>query len=245
MAKFDVLDHIQHANLKVQMRFGEEHGSNLNQVVVFPTEFQELQREYPIFFRKADDGQYYAVAILGLDKDENLFLDSDEQRWTARHIPAVQLRGPFALELKDTPSGSAESEDPVVRIDMDDARVNEEEGESIFLPYGGYSPFFEEMLLVLRRIHVGASVSSSFFGKLESFGLIEPVTVQAKLSETKQYTVPDVFTISKARMVDLAANELHELNQLSLLEHCYAVLSSAGNMTRLVEMKALKSVAAN
>lgn len=232
MSTFAVLDHIDHANLKVKVQYGEAYGDSVNQALVFPTEFQALQREYPIFFRQSEDQKFYAVVILGLDKDENLFLESG--RWNARYVPAVQMRGPFALEIRK------QEEDPLIRINMDDARVGEE-GESIFLPHGGYSPYFEDMLQVLRRLHVGANAANEFFSHLQAFNLIEPVTVQANFSETMQYTVPDVFTISRTRMESLTADELHKLNQLGLLEHCFAVLSSAGNMSRVIDMKVLKT----
>jgi hypothetical protein len=58
---------------------------------VLPTEFEEVQREYPILIRKDPSGDYQAVALLGLDRDENLFLD--ETGWNARYVPAVQQRG--------------------------------------------------------------------------------------------------------------------------------------------------------
>jgi hypothetical protein len=44
-------------------------------VLVFPTEFEALQREYPILFRRGRQRRLQAVALLGLDRDENLFLD--------------------------------------------------------------------------------------------------------------------------------------------------------------------------
>lgn len=239
MSTFDVLDNVVHANLKVKLQFGEEFRNNVNHTVVFPTEFQALQREYPIFFRQAEDKKYYAVVLLGLDRDENLFLEED--RWLARYVPAVQMRGPFALELREGDGNSPESGDPLVRIDMDDPRVNEIEGESLFLEQGGHTPFFTEMLQVLRRVHVGAQISDDFFAHLESFNLIEPITVQANYGDTLQYTVPDMFTISQQRMASLSGDELDALNQLGLLEHCFAVMSSAGNMSQLVDMKALKT----
>ncbi|WP_086934431.1 SapC family protein [Agarilytica rhodophyticola] len=239
MPTFAALDHIDHANLKVKVQYGQEYGDNINQALVFPTEFQALQREYPIFFRQSDDKKFYAVVILGLDKDENLFLQDDQ--WSARYVPAVQMRGPFALEIKDSQEGNLEQADPLIRINMDDARVSNEQGESIFLPHGGYSPYFEDMLQALRRIHVGASVVDDFFSQLTSFNLIEPVTVQANISETVQYTVPDVFTISRSRMESLSGDELHKLNQLGLLEHCFAVLSSSGNVSRIIDMKLRKA----
>jgi len=238
MPTFDVLDNVTHANLKVKFKFGEEFRNNVNHSPVFPTEFQALQREYPIYFRQTEDKKYYAVVLLGLDKDENLFLNDDQ--WQARYIPALQMRGPFVLELREQDANSPESGDPLVRIDIDDSRVNEEEGESLFLPQGGHTPFFQDMLQALRRVHVGAQVSDSFFSYLDQFGLIEPITVQANYGDTLQYTIPDMFTISQERMAALSGDDLQKLNELGLLEHCYSVIFSGANMSRLVDMKMLK-----
>ena len=239
MSNIVVLDNVAHCDLKVKTQHGEAFGDNVNQALVFPTEFQALQREYPIFFRQSAEQEFYAVVLLGLDKDENLFLDSDS--WNARYVPAVQMRGPFALGIREAEGGGPDEADPLISIDLDDPRVGYEEGESVFLSHGGYSPYLELMMQTLRRIHVGAAAAHDFFAHLQSFSLIEPVTVQASFGERIQYTVPDVFTISKSRMAELTGDELHKLNSLGLLEHCFAVLSSAGNMSRLVDMKALKT----
>ena len=239
MSNFVVLDNVAHADLKVKTLYGEAYGDNVNQVLVFPTEFQALQREYPIFFRQSDEGGFFAVVLVGLDRDENLFLDSG--RWNARYVPAVRMRGPFTLGIRENEDGSLDEADPLVRIDTDDPRVGNEDGESVFMPHGGYSPYLELMMQTLRRLHVGTEVVSDFFSRLQAFDLIEPVTVQASFGERIQYTVPDVFTISKSRMAALTGDELHKLNELGLLEHCFAVLSSAGNMSRLVDMKAIKT----
>lgn len=237
MPTFEVLDNVAHANLKVNLKFGEEFRNNVNHTVVFPTEFQSLQREYPIFFRKMKEGQYYAVALLGLDKDENLFLG--DNNWRARYIPAVQMSGPFALQLPDQNSTSHDPEDPVIRIDTDDSRVGETEGQSLFMSQGGYTPFFEEMLMALRRVHVGAQLSNDFFSHLESFDLIEPITVQANYGETLQYTVSDMYTVSKDKLASLNGDDLQKLNNLGLLELCYSVIFSSANMSHLVDMKML------
>ena len=44
--------------------------------MIVPTEFADVQREYPIFFRKDPaTGEFMSIALLGFSKDENLFLD--------------------------------------------------------------------------------------------------------------------------------------------------------------------------
>lgn len=237
MQKYSVLDNIAHANLKVKTQFNESFGSNVNQTIVFPTEFQMLQREYPIFFRQTDDKKFYAIVLLGFDKDENLFLSDDS--WNARYVPAVHMSGPFALGLGASESGKPE--DPLIRINLSDERVSEEEGESIFLPYGGNSPYFEDVLKTLQRIYKGAEIEQDFYACLESFELMEAITVQASFGEDLQYTIPDLFTISQSKMASLSAEQLFKLNGLGMLEHCFSVMASAGNMPHLIDQKVNKS----
>ncbi len=235
MSEYSVLDNVKHANLKIKTEFGVSYGNCVNQARVFPTEFRMLQREYPIFFRRSNEAQFYAVVLLGLDKDENLFLDSNV--WNARYIPAMHQKGPFALGCK-TPQGGNINE-PLVAVNMNDARVGESEGESVFLPYGGNSSYFEDMLLSLKRMYQGAQIENDFYSCIESLGLIEAITVQAKLTDDFQYTIPDLYTISQSKMAELSGDELHQLNRLGALEHCFSVMSSVGNVSQLVEMKTL------
>ena len=52
MARHAVLDNVAHKDLKIKTGYSAEFGDSINQLLVFPTEFVHLQREYPIFFRK-------------------------------------------------------------------------------------------------------------------------------------------------------------------------------------------------
>ena len=87
------LDNVEHQSLRVANIPSSDH-AKVNQALVVPGEFEDVQREYPIFIRKDQDGRFVAVALLGLDKGENLFLVGD--RWEARYIPASIRRYPGA-----------------------------------------------------------------------------------------------------------------------------------------------------
>jgi hypothetical protein len=76
MSRTVLLDNVNHKNLRVIARRAAEYGDNVNQVQTFPTEFGDVQRDYPIFFPKdSKSGEFQAIALLGLDRNENLFLD--------------------------------------------------------------------------------------------------------------------------------------------------------------------------
>lgn len=79
-----LLNNVDHADLRVIAAHGVAFGDGVNQTLLLPTEFEAAQREYPILIRKDPSGGYHAVALLGLDRDENLFLD--ETGWRARYV---------------------------------------------------------------------------------------------------------------------------------------------------------------
>ena len=106
MTRTVLLSNVDHHRLRLTPRHGAAYGDSVNQVLIFPTEFEEIQREYPIFFLKGGDGAFQAVALLGLDRDENLFLEGEA--WQARYVPAVQARGPFSIALQEREQGAEE-----------------------------------------------------------------------------------------------------------------------------------------
>ena len=91
-----LLNNIDHHDLRVITRHGAEFGDAVNQVMVFPTEFEAVQREYPIVFRRDSEGALRPVALLGLTREENLFLDG-AGGWRAGYVPALLRRGPFSI----------------------------------------------------------------------------------------------------------------------------------------------------
>jgi hypothetical protein len=120
MTKMVKLDSIAHADVTVSVRHGAAYGDAVNQMLVFPTEFEQLQRHFPILFRRDDQGAYYAVALLGFALNENLFLGPSG--WDVAYVPVIQRRGPFVggAPVDTASEGSAHA----IHIDLDDPRVN-------------------------------------------------------------------------------------------------------------------------
>jgi hypothetical protein len=236
-----LLNNVDHADLRVIARHGPEFGDGVNQVLVFPTEFEDLQREYPIFFRKDANGDFQAVALLGLDKDENLFLGAEG--WNARYVPAAQQRGPFSIGLQPRRPGTASDPEVMIHIDLDHPRVSRSEGEPLFLPAGGNAPYLQHVSRLLGTIYDGLEVGRPFFDTLDRLGLIEPVDVEAAVTDGRTYVIPGLFTISEARLAAVAGEELERLHRSGALRAAYAVLSSLANVSRLIDAKLRKQAA--
>jgi len=225
-----LLDNVNHHDLKVVTDYSVEYGDNVNQVLTFPSEFADIQREYPIFFRKgAGNGEYQSVALLGLDRDENLFLD--DRGWNAGYVPAVHARGPFLIGIQ------GESGNPMIHVDLDNPRVNKSRGEAVFLPHGGNSPYLDRIGNILRLIHRGISVERDMFAAFGTCGLIEPVKVEIKLNDNEQYTIDQYYTVSQEKLAALDGAQLEMLNRAGYLQLAFHVIASLGNVSRLIDMK--------
>lgn len=235
-----LLNNVDHGDLHIDVRHAARFGDSVNQTLIFPTEFADIAREYPIVFRKEGDS-YHAVALLGFDKDENLFLD-DDAGWQARTIPAVHQRGPFMIGLGD-PDAEGNRE-PMILVDMESPRIASSGGQRVFLPQGGNTPYLDHIAAVLRVIHVGMEVNGPMFAMLKEMELIAPVTFQVSINEEKRYDFPDCFVIAQDRMASLSGDALARLNAQGYLGAVFAVMSSLGNMSQLIALKNRRMAAA-
>jgi hypothetical protein len=225
------LNNVDHHDLRVITRYAPEFGDAINQVLVFPTEFEDIQREYPIFFIRDANDDLQAVALLGLDRDENLYLD--EQGWQARYVPAAQQRGPFAIGMNGAGG------EPMIHVDLGHPRIGRGEGEghALFLPHGGNGPYLDHVAAVLRTIYTGLDLIRPMFEAFEDAGLIEPVAIEVQLSDTEGYDLPDFSTVSAERLGALDGAALEKLHGSGFLYAAFLVVASTANVNGLIERK--------
>ena len=228
-----LLNNVDHADLRVIAGHGVDFGDGINQTLVLPTEFEAVQREYPILIRKDPSGAYQAVALLGLDRDENLFLD--ETGWNARYVPAVQRRGPFSIALQRDERGGEPR--PMIHVDLDHPRVSHTEGEPLFLSAGGNAPYLQGVSHALSQIHDGLEIAPPMFAAFEQYGLIAPIDIEIKLDDSTSYDIPDVYTISPDSLNALTGEALERLHASGLLRAAQWIASSMGNIQDLIARK--------
>ena len=234
MARYELLDNIAHANLRVTTRFGAQFGDDVGMVQAFPTEFAELQREYPIFLRKDADGQFHAIALLGFEQRENLYLDGD--RWNATYLPGAVARGPFLIGFQERQVDGQLRAEPVVHVDVDNPRVSGD-GELVFTANGGNTPYLDRVIAVLRGINDGVQAGREMYAALDALQLIQPVTLDIRFDDSHQVKLTGLYGIDRERLAALDAEALHGLHRSGWLEGAYLVLSSLYNMRRLIAEK--------
>lgn len=234
MTTLSVLDVSQHQSTRVAMDFGPAFGDAVNQTRVFASELPHVQRDYPIFFRQDENGSLITVALLGLARDENLFLDlwRDERVY----IPALHRRGPFSIGVR-AGSADADTSEHIIQIDTADARVGTSKGHTLFLDHGGHSPFLQSMMDCLRTIGDGLTLDAVFHKALIDHDLLESVTVDLQVSETENISIPEVLAINQEKFFALAPDALKQLQAQGVLGLIYATLFSLSNTSRLLALK--------
>ena len=243
MTRHAMLNNVAHGNLRVITRHAAQLGDNVGSVLTFPTEYGDVQREYPIFFRKDPaTGQFQSIALLGLQKDENLFLS--ERGWHASYVPGIVARGPFLIGFQEQEIGGEVRKEPVIHIDLDNPRVSTTEGEAVFLPHGGNSPYLDRVATILQGIRDGLAVSEAMFAAFTAMDLIEPVDVELKLSNEEQVSLRSFYTISETKLAALDGDSLFKLNRAGFLQGAFLVLASLSNIGKLIEMKQRRRSAA-
>lgn len=240
MSKTIVLNNVDHKNLKVDTRPEFSNSKQVNRILVHATEIAELHKEFPlVFYKHPDTGQTQLHAILGLEKDENLFID--ESGWSTRFVPALLARGPFSLGYKKAQQEGEPAADPVICIDMQDPRVNTEHGEDVFLQFGGEAPYLDYVKKALKTIESGMQFDKTLYTLVESMDLLEPVSIQIKLSNVEEVNFSDYYTVNQQKLTQLDGTNLAKLNQFGVLSLLYFVLSSMGNFQQSIELKNAKS----
>ena len=235
MPRHVLLNNVDHRNVRVVTRHAPEFGDDVHAVPVFPTEFGDVQREYPILFREDESGRFQSVALLGLEKGENLFLE--EGTWNAGYVPGIVARGPFLIGFQRQEVDGELKREPVIHIDMDDPRVNEAEGEPVFLEHGGNTPYLQRIASVLRGIQDGMAIAGAMFAAFREYQLIEPVNIEIDVHEDVQYVLRGFHTVSEEKLAALDGNALEKLHRAGFLRGAFLVVQSLGNIARLIELK--------
>lgn len=125
----------------------------------------------------------------------------------------------------------------VIHVDLDNPRVNETEGELLFLAYGGNTPYLEYMASVLEAIHHGYESNEKFIARLLEFDLLESFVLDIQLKDGSTHQMQGFYTINEEKLNALTGDVLAELNSEYYLQPIYMILASHSNIAKLVERK--------
>ena len=236
MTNHAILNNVDHKDLRVETRHGADLGDDIMCTLAIPSEFRNLQADYPIFFHRNDDtGKYLPMVMFGLQEGENLYLNDD--RWDAAYIPFMIERGPFLIGFQDAPGDNSTSRKMVISVDMDNPRVGGSGGQPVFQPFGGNSEYTERIISVLQEIDQGQAAIEELVNALVEHDLIEPFTLDMELNSGAKHSLNGFHTIHEERLTALDGEVLADFSRRGILQAVYMVVASMSKIRRLIDLK--------
>ncbi len=215
----------RHRDLRVDPAHGLD-GDHVRMCPVVTAEFAEVSADMPILLtRHGANGQAVAVALMGIDDDENLYLEAGQ--WLSGHKPLSLRHEPFFARLH--------RDQPEILIDMASPRVGRH-GERLFDDDGRATPYLDYIGAILADLVTGQKTTAAFVDRLLDFGLLEPAELTLDLPGGER-TLDDCFTISRDALATLSDDAVVTLHRLGDLELIHLMLASLTHLKTLERLK--------
>ena len=232
MSQYEVLNSEKHRQIRVKTGYGAALGDAVMYAMTYPMEFRDIQSCYPILFTKdPNTGGFLAVALLGFEAGQNLFLRDDG--WDAAYVPTLVKRQPFLI----TKSSESDTRPPVVSLDLDHPRVSRDEGEALFESDGQPSEFLQQKIELLDKLHRGLQHSSGFIDTLLQHQLLEQITLDIAFNDGNKKTLEGFYCIAEERLYQLQGDVLESLNQAGYLQPVFMAVASLSRVRDLIERR--------
>jgi hypothetical protein len=235
MSKVEILNSVDHGDLKIITERSEASGDGYMCVPTFPREFRSVQAHYPIVFSKnKQSGDFTPLALLGLEDNENLFLR--EGVWDANYIPLCAEAKPFLIGSGQQSVGD-EGPQWSIHVDMSSPKLSREKGLPLFKEFGGNSEFVERMGGVLSAIHDGIGEVKPFTDLLVKLDLLESFAVETTLKNGQKANFTGFYVINEDRLANLSKDELLDLHASAYLFDIYMLVASLSHFQELFVRK--------
>ncbi len=223
-----------HGDWSVEAVANYKHTSETNSLYIAAIEFIKAANEYPIVFGIAEDDSVFPVVILGLRKNENLYVNKKGE-WLANYIPAYVRRYPFILA-----TGEEGSDQFTVCIDSDCPGFNDKgNGTALFDKDGNESDLLNNSVEFLKEYQNHIQLTTLFCKNIKDLGLLEPMKADIKMADGEELSLGGFMGINREKLKAIDADALVNLVKTDQMELIYAHLTSLGNIDSL--MSKLKS----
>ena len=207
---------------------------NLSSLPLSFTEFAAACRDYPITFITSDGGKgFVAMAILGLERQQNLFVATGNTWDSSTYVPAYVRRYPFCM-TRVTVNGQEQPE----RIACVEKRALNDRADALYDAKGEPLPLWEERRKFLFEFEADLARTEEMCRTLAALGLFEAFTMQAVPKQGAPMALTGMHRVSEQKLHELPADKFRELAQTGVLARVYAHLISLGNFARLLERRA-------
>lgn len=219
-----------HGQLYLEPVDGFEFARETNSLFIAAVEFPKACGEYPIVFGADNKGDVFPVVLLGMKKNQNLFIDKKGQ-WKAEYIPAYVRRYPFILAQPE--SGADKF---AVCIDEAYSGFNiAKEGRPMFNAKGEESAVLKQAVEFLKDYQNQVHLTTLFCKSLAALGVLEPMQANIELKGGGKFALGGFQCVNRAKLGMVKPAKLADLVKTGHMELIYAHLLSLNNVGALLK----------
>jgi hypothetical protein len=199
-------------------------------VILALVEFVPASWDYPIAFTRATDGKIVPVALLGIRRDENLFVTDGKWRH-GTYIPAFVRRYPFIPA--QTPG-----EELAVCIDDKYAGFASGVGTPLFDQQGKPAPLLEQAIALMQDYDAECKRTAEFTRVISELGLLKELSIQIEMKDGASFALSGVLGMDETKFAKLPKDTVWDLHCAGYLAPIHAHLFSQVKLRGLIDLLA-------
>ena len=204
---------------------GFAHAKELTSSMITMSEFYQACKNYPIVFANNEEEGWFAVALLGLEK-ENKFLDEKGVWKEGCYIPAYVRRYPF-IYIKN-------EDDLLLGFDGDHKVKKEEAGDRHFYDdKEETTPFVANVLTFMNQVQNLTKVTTEFIETLVEMEVLEESAITGKNASGKEISVNGFWILKEEKLEKLTKKNKAKLCEKNYMQPITAHLISLSNIQAL------------
>lgn len=225
------LNSANHKSVKVAPVSDYKFARELNSVLIVGPEFQEAAKYSPVVFTKGQEGEIISVAILGLRKNENFFVDENGKWRKGSYIPAYFRRYPFILSKNAGQEGSF-----AVCADSAYEGFDSKEGMQLFDGEGNQTEEFKKTIEFLRYYHTQLENTKNLIKTLEEYKLFKEVSANITMPAGEKIGFSGLMMVDEEALFKLEDEKILRLFRKGYFAWIYAHLYSMSSFRSLMVM---------
>lgn len=224
------LDSKLHAGKKFKTNFGFGFASKQHLALVCLPELPKVAVNYPILFiKKPGSEKFSPVALLGVEPNENLYVEANGAWAQGAYIPSAYRRYPFVLV-------KTEAEGMTVWMDDTPDLLSTDGGVELFSADGKETEFLAKNKAFLSELLKADMMTDAFCEKLVALDLLVPGSLDIRIgADSKQFS--GCYVVDENRLNALSGEAFQGLRDSGFVGSIYAHLLSINLIDTVVARK--------
>lgn len=224
----EIINKITHKENSIKEIKDFSYAKNLMSAPITVAEFFEACKNYPIFFAKDKNDNWFASVMLGFKENTNIFVD-EKGNWDKLHyVPAFVRRYPFVFIEQDN------KEELLLALDKEYLSTNKkDESRKLFDDKGENSEFLNNALTFLNQFQSDSIATKEFIKQLDIWELLEEKTATVITPNKEQFNIGGLYIVNEEKLKHLSKKKRNEINDKNAIPLITAHLISLSNIQKL------------